>query len=44
MKMKYKNNSQPADVIYLGIGYRDSRVRYFVDKNKADKDEYMTWM
>lgn len=44
MEDLYKNNSQPADVIYLGIGYRDSRVRYFVDKNKADRDEYMTWM
>ena len=40
----YKDGTWPADVFYLGLGYRDPKVKYWVDKNKASKDEYMTWM
>jgi len=40
----YKDGAWPADVFYLGLGYRDPKVKYWVDKNKASKDEYMTWM
>lgn len=44
MEEMYKENGKPSDVFYLGIGYRDMRVKHFIDKNKAAKDEYMTWM
>jgi len=44
MEEMYKFDGKPADVFYLGLGYRDMRVKYYVDKNKATKDEYMTWM
>jgi hypothetical protein len=44
MEEIYKFNGQTADVFYLGIGYRDMKAIYRVDKNKASKDEYMTWM
>lgn len=44
MEEMYKNDGKPSDVFYLGIGYRDMNVKYYVDKNKATKDEYMTWM
>jgi hypothetical protein len=44
MEDVYKDGAWPADVFYLGLGYRDFRVKYWVDKNKATKDEYMTWM
>jgi hypothetical protein len=40
----YKNDGKESDVFYLGIGFRDMNVKYYVDKNKATKDEYMTWM
>jgi len=40
----YKDGAYPADVFYLGLGYRNPKVKYWVDKNKASKDEYMTWM
>ena len=44
MEEMYKFDGKPADVFYLGLGYRDMKVKYYVDKNKATKDEYMTWM
>ena len=36
-----KENS--ADIIFLGLGYRNYNVPYFVDENKADKEEYIFW-
>jgi hypothetical protein len=44
MEEMYKPDGKPSDVFYLGLGYRDMKVKYYVDKNKANKDEYMTWM
>ena len=44
MEDVYKDVSSQDDVVYLGLGYRDYRVAHWVDKNKASKDEYMTWM
>lgn len=44
MEEVYKEKGESSDVIFLGLGYRDMRVKYYVDKNKASKDEYMTWM
>ena len=44
MEEMYKPNGKPSDVFYLGLGYRDMKVKYYVDKNKANKDEYITWM
>jgi hypothetical protein len=32
------------DVIFLGLGYRNYEVKYFVDRNKADPDEYIKWV
>ena len=30
-------------IILLGIGYKDYRVAYYCDKNKANADEYIKW-
>jgi hypothetical protein len=30
-------------IFFLGIGYKDYRVSYYCDKNKASVDEYVKW-
>jgi hypothetical protein len=30
-------------IFLLGIGYKDYRVAYYCDKNKASVDEYVKW-
>lgn len=30
-------------IMFLGIGYKDYRVAYYCDKNKASVDEYVKW-
>jgi hypothetical protein len=32
-----------GSIIFLGIGFKDYRVAYYADKNKASVDEYVKW-
>jgi len=37
------NDYVSGHIFFLGIGYKDYRVTYFCDKNKANPEEYITW-
>ena len=32
-----------SSIFFLGLGYKDYRVAYYCDKNKASVDEYIKW-